>query len=139
VGKKPPLMQMPFIRGKLEKEPSQSGLINPLDPRNIKKGIGGGESRIVVIVLERAGDGKTVIRVKLYSTSPGRRVSYRDIEFEGRSESEFVRDVNITGGALAEWQNATGDNHDPSLCARAAVEGMREALMQYAAIRARRG
>ncbi len=65
-------------------------------------------------------------RVRLFSDMFPfmKRVSFQDVpETADRLELR----IEVAGGALAEHQNATlGDRHDPSHCARAALELFRE-------------
>lgn len=74
------------------------------------------------------------IRVVLYSRKVvpgqpyGRHKSYRDIYPQDfGSESDMRREVENTGGALAEYQCENyGDAHDPEECAKAALEAFEE-------------
>lgn len=68
------------------------------------------------------------IKVRLRSEMKAGIISYKDIDLDSvNSESDMERAVNIAGGALAEYQiQRYEDKHDPSECAKLAVEAFKE-------------
>lgn len=87
------------------------------------------------------------VRVILYSRKSvpgqplGRHKSHVDLYPEDYgSEDDFKRAVEVSGGALAEYQcESYGDRHDPEQCARAAVEAYEQLRGDMEARRVERG
>lgn len=85
------------------------------------------DSRVEVVLYQRP-DKTGWLRLKLWSQVKPRLHSFRDLELDRvSSKQEAARAMEITGGALAEYQcEKYGDVHDPSACAKAAREAFEE-------------
>lgn len=89
-----------------------------------------GVESLVTVTLFQRPNSTFFVRVSLRSDIRKEVLSRFEVDLDGHgSEDDFLRAVEIAGGALAEHQHETyGDVHDPSDCAKAAKEAAYEIL-----------
>jgi hypothetical protein len=89
-----------------------------------------GIQSLVTVDLFKRPNGTFFMRVSLRSDVKRTNISRYEIDLDRHTnESDFLREVEIAGGALAGHQSTLyGDQHDPSECAKAAREAAREIL-----------
>ncbi len=87
------------------------------------RGVVGRDSLVTVDLFKRTNDTYYMI-VKLRSVARPELISYYSVDLDKyTNERDFLYEVGVAGGALAERQNENYlDHHDPNECVKAAVE-----------------
>lgn len=87
------------------------------------RGVVGRDSLITVDLFKRINDTHYMV-VKLRSVVRPELISYYSVDLDKHtSERDFLYEMGVAGGALAERQNELYlDHHDPAECVKAAVE-----------------
>lgn len=89
-----------------------------------------GRDTLVTVDLFRRRNGTHFMRVSLRSVMKPEIISRVECDMDKyTSERDFLREVGVACGALAERQNTQyGDGHDPSDCVKAGVQAASEVL-----------
>lgn len=97
---------------------------------NRKSNLDAGRQSLITVDLFKRPNNTFFMRVQLRSNVRPEILSRHEIDLDKHTnEADFIREVEIGAGALAEHQQVMyGDAHDPSECAKAAVEAAKEIL-----------